>query len=52
MNYQIMPYKRVVFKGRGGKKGNYPIMFKVKSKHPKNKLKELYDDEELFKKLQ
>ena len=51
-NLAGMSAEGVVFKGRGGKKGNYPIVFKVKSKQWIDKLKELCgDDEEMFKKL-
>ncbi len=47
-----MTEEGVVFKGRGGKKGNYPIVFKIKSKHWVARLKELCgDDEDLFKKM-
>lgn len=47
-----MGLEGLVFKGRGGKKGNYPITFKIKSKQWIGRLKELCgDDEALFKKM-
>jgi len=47
-----MGLEGVVFKGRGGKKGNYPITFKVKSKQWIARLRELCgEDEALFEKL-
>lgn len=47
-----MELEGVVFKGRGGKKGNYPIMFKIKSDKWITKLKDFCgEDEELFRKM-